>query len=247
MIQAKQVSSDYLAPLRIMSFCGEPLLPRHLEVLYLARPDLQVFNTYGTTETTGFNTINRLTSENYLESCEAPTVALGAEVPGWTLSLCGGDLVDEDEIVVSSNYLSLGYWCDEDRTRNTFRQLRPEGGQGQRAYFTGDWGMQKNSRLYFSGRIDRQVKIRGERVELDEIDSLLREAGFPSAYTILVGDDLYTFVEFVGDLDEERIRTYLTKRLPFHAVPKTVRACPNLPRNPNGKIDGEALKCQVTP
>jgi D-alanine--poly(phosphoribitol) ligase subunit 1 len=242
MFRAHQVSSDYLAPLRVMSFCGEPLLPGHLNALFSVRPDLQVFNTYGTTETTGFNTINHLTSDNYQDSCEAPTVALGDEVPGWTLSLRGGDSVDEGEIVVSSDCLSLGYWHDEDRTRHAFRQLRLEGAQERRSYFTGDWGIRKNSRLYFSCRIDRQVKIRGERIELDEIDYFLREAGFAAAYTVLKGDALHSFVESVDNVDEERVRAYLAKRLPFHSVPKTVRALPSLPRNPNGKIDRGALE-----
>jgi D-alanine--poly(phosphoribitol) ligase subunit 1 len=247
MIRARQVSAHYLASLRLMSFCGEPLLPRHLDALFAARPDLQVFNTYGTTETTGFNTINRLTADNYRASCEAPTVSLGEEVPGWNLSLHGGESENEGEIVVSGDALSLGYWCDEDRTRDAFRQLRSSSVKVRRSYFTGDWGVRKNSRLYFSGRIDRQVKIKGERIELDEIDYLLRDAGFSAAFTIVVGEALHSFVESDDNVDEERIRARLTKQLPFHSIPKAIRAVPNLPRNANGKIDRGALERCVTP
>lgn len=211
----------------------------------MARPDLQVLNTYGATETTGFNTINRLTADNYRDSCEAPTVALGGDVPGWNLSLRGGDSCDEGEIVVSSDYLALGYWGDEDRTRGAFRQLRCKGAQERRSYFTGDWGLRKNSRLYFAGRIDRQVKIRGERIELDEVDYLLRETGFPAAYTVHIGDVLHSFVESAAPVDEERVREHLAKRLPFHSVPKTVRAIQALPRNPNGKIDRGELERRI--
>ncbi len=246
MIQAGQVTPENLASLRLMSFCGAPLLARHLDALYSARPDLQVLNTYGTTETTGFNSINHLTAANYRDSCEAPIVALGVDVPGWTISLRGGNSDDEGEIVVTGDFLSLGYWHDEDRTRHAFRQVRIGDAQGERSYFTGDWGVRRNSQLYFSSRIDRQVKIRGERVELDEIDWLLREAGFSNAYTVLVEDDLYSFVEGTEDVDEQAVRARLAKRLPFHSVPKTVRNLPNFPRNPNGKIDGEALKRQIT-
>ncbi len=246
MFRANQVTSDNLASLRIISFCGEPLLPRHLDALFSARPDLHVFNTYGTTETTGFNTINRLTSNNYRDSCETSTVALGDDVPGWVLTLCGGDSADEGEIVISSECLSLGYWRDEDRTRDAFRQLRLEGAQGCSSYFTGDWGIRKNSRIYFSCRIDRQVKIRGERIELDEVDYLLREAGFANAYTILKGDDLHSFVESVDDVDEDLVRARLAKNLPFHSIPKTIRSLPSLPRNQNGKIDRGALERSIT-
>jgi len=245
MVRANQVSANYLNPLRVMSFCGEPLLPHQLTALFLARPDLHVFNTYGTTETTGFNTINCLTSHNFRGSCESPTVAIGNDVPGWTINLRGGNSADEGEIVVSSDWLSLGYWRDEDRTRTAFRQLRQEGVQEHRSYFTGDWGIRKNSQLYFSCRMDRQVKIRGERIELGEIDFFLREAGFAAAYTILVGNDLYSFVESVDDVDEERIRSHLVKRLPFHSIPKAIRPLPSLPRNPNGKIDRGALERSV--
>ncbi len=245
MILANQVSPDHLASLKVVSFCGEPLLPRHLDALFSARPDLQVLNTYGATETTGFNTVNRLTSANYRNSCEAPTVALGEEIPGWAVSLHGGDSADDGEIVVSGDFLSLGYWNDEDRTREVFRQLRPEGACARRSYFTGDRGVMKNGRLYFSSRVDRQVKIRGERIELDEIDCVLREAGFRAAFTVLVGEELHSFVESGGKVDEKLVRAQLAKRLPFHALPRTVSPLSSLPRNPNGKIDGMALRQRI--
>lgn len=240
MIETKQLTVEHLASLRLMSFCGEPLLPRQLDSLFLARPDLSVLNTYGTTETTGFNTLNLLTASNYRASCEASTVALGADLPGWRLSLYGSDPV-QGEIVVSSENLALGYWGDEERTRNAFRLVRQPGGQNCRSYFTGDWGVLKNSQLYCAGRIDRQIKIFGERIELDEIDCLLRESGFPLAYTIHRDGVLHSFVESVDAVDEERVRELLSKRLPFHSVPKTVRALPSLPRNANGKIDRQKL------
>jgi D-alanine--poly(phosphoribitol) ligase subunit 1 len=241
MIRANQVSKDYLESLRLISFCGEPLLARQLEKLFRARPDIQVFNTYGTTETTGFNTINRLNAENYRDSCETSTVALGANVPGWKLTLRGGQSTDEGEIVVSSDFLSLGYWRDEERTRDTFRLSIADETGPHRSYLTGDWAIRLNSRLYFSSRIDRQVKIRGERIELNEIDACLREEGFLASYTVFVADELHSFVESVSDVDQERVRSLLGKRLPFHAVPKTIRALPSLPRNANGKIDRETL------
>jgi D-alanine--poly(phosphoribitol) ligase subunit 1 len=242
MVRAGQVTASYLSSLRIMSFCGEPLLPHHLDALFAARPDLQVFNTYGATETVGFNTINRLSSNNYRESCEYRTVSLGEDVPGWKLSLRGGDSNDEGEIVVSSDFLSLGYFGDEDRTRNAFRQMRTAEAEERRTYFTGDWGIRKNSRLYFSGRRDRQVKIRGERIELGEVDYILREAGFPSAHTIYLNDELYSFVESNDPIDENLVRNYLVRRLPFHSVPKSIRAISGLPKNSNGKVDRAALE-----
>lgn len=245
MMQAGQLTAEYLVTLRVMSFCGEPLHSHHLAALFDAHPNLNVFNTYGATETTGFNTLNHLTADNYKESCYDGAVAIGDDVPGWSIHLRGGDTPNEGEIVVASDFLSLGYWRDEDRTRVAFRQVEFDTRGSQRSYFTGDRAIRRGTNLYCLGRVDRQVKIRGERIELDEIDILLREAGFAAAYTILYGGELHSFVESVGEVDQERVRALLGKSLPFHAVPKTIKSLPGLPRNENGKVDREALARRV--
>jgi len=245
MMRANQLTSEYISSLRLMSFCGEPLHPHELDALFKAHPALHVFNTYGTTETVGFNTLNRLTSTNYTESCDAGAVAIGEDVPGWSIHLRGGDTADEGEIVVASEFLSLGYYNDEERTNAAFQQMELDGA-GERSYCTGDRAIRRGSRVYCLGRMDRQVKIRGERIELDEVDALLREAGFTAAYSILKGEEIYSFVESSEAVDQERVRALLAKSLPFNAVPKAVQPLPNLPRNTNGKVNREALLRAVT-
>ena len=98
MIRANHLTAEYLAPLRVMSFCGDALHPQQLDTLLSVRPDLRVFNTYGTTETTGFNTLNHLTLGNFRESCRSGAVAIGEAVPGWSIHLRGGDSADEDKL-----------------------------------------------------------------------------------------------------------------------------------------------------
>ena len=241
MIGASQLKSEYLASLRVMSFCGEPLRRQQLQVLFNACPDLEVFNTYGTTETVGFNTLNHLTSENFTESCDLESAAIGDEIPGWSIRLHGDHGDDEGEIVVASNFLSGGYWCDKERTQAAFGAIKATGSLTLRCYFTGDWGVRRGGRLYCSGRMDRQVKIRGERIELGEIDQRLRQVGFPNAYTLCKGDELHAFVESTDSLDQGQIRSSLRPLLPFHAIPRVIHALPSLPRNQSGKIDRQAL------
>ena len=245
MIRGKQLTSDYLASLRMMSFCGEALRREQLQALFDARPDLTVFNTYGTTETIGFNTLNRLTAENFMESCELGSAAIGEDVPGWSIHLCGDHNDEEGEIVVESDFLSVGYWHDEERTRAAFRQVKFADSLTRRCYFTGDRGVRRGGRLYCTGRMDRQVKIRGERIEPEEIDNRLREIGFPNAYTICKDDELYAFVESTESLDQEQIRAALQPFLPFHAIPRAIYPLPSLPRNQSGKIDREALLQEI--
>ncbi len=245
MLRGNQLTSDYLASLRVMSFCGEPLRCEQLQALFNVCPDLTVFNTYGTTETIGFNALNRLTAKNFMDSCERDSAAIGEDVPGWSIHLCGDRGDEEGEIVVAGDFLGDGYWNDEERTRAAFRQAKFADSLTRRCYFTGDWGVRQGGRLYCSGRIDRQVKIRGERIELEEIDSRLRQMGFPNAYTIYKDGNLYAFVESTEPLNQEQIQDSLRPFLPFHAIPWIIRALPSLPRNQSGKIDREALLREI--
>ncbi|MGA9768382.1 MAG: AMP-binding protein [Blastocatellia bacterium] len=241
MIQAKQISFDLLGSLRLMIFCGEPLFPQQLEVLFEACPGLTVFNAYGTTETTGFNTINRLTKENFRTSCASSAVAIGSEVQGWTVELCGEGAPDEGEIVVVGDNLSLGYWQDEEQTRAAFQQQR-RGSEVKRAYHTGDYGRRIGSNLYCQGRLDRQVKIRGERIELDEIDHMLRQSGYTAAYSILHAGEVHSFVECESYVDEAQVRIQLRKELSLHGLPKIIKKVTSLPKNANGKVDRQKLE-----
>lgn len=241
MIQAKQVSSDLLSSLRLMIFCGEPLFQSQLEILFEACPELTVFNAYGTTETTGFNAINRLTKENFRTSCASSSVAIGSEVQGWTIELSGEGAPNEGEIVVVGDNLSLGYWQDEEQTRVAFKQ-QMRGSEVKRAYHTGDYGRRIGPNLYCQGRLDRQVKIRGERIELGEIDHLLRQAGYTAAYSILHDGEVHSFVECENYVDEAQVRTQLRKELPIHGLPKVIQTVTSLPRNANGKVDRQELE-----
>jgi D-alanine--poly(phosphoribitol) ligase subunit 1 len=236
MIQANQVNLDLFSSLRLMIFCGEPLAPKQLEVLFDACPDLEVFNAYGATETTGFNAINQLTSHNFKDSCASVSVAIGSEVQGWIVELQGGENGDEGELVIIGDNLSLGYWQDEARTSAAFKQQK-KGSQIRRAYHTGDYGRRIGGKLYCQGRLDRQVKIRGERIELDEIDDLLKQSGYAAAYSIVHGGEIYSFVECAGYVDEAQVRTRLERELPRHGVPRVIQAVATLPKNANGKID----------
>lgn len=244
MMKAGEVRGELLKSLRVMSFCGEPLYRHHLEALFSANPSLTVFNTYGATETIGFNTLNRLTAGNYASSCHEGSVALGDSVPGWSLVLLGGESSDEGEIVVAGDHLAAGYWSDEERTGRSFR-LRTNGHSWERIYLTGDRGVRRNGQLHCLGRLDRQVKIRGERIELGDIDAQLRDAGFSGAYTLLLEDELHAFVEASDAVDQERVRAHLSRSLPFHAIPRTIHAIGSLPRNDNGKVDRDTLSRMV--
>lgn len=245
MMAANQLTTENLSSLRLMSFCGEPLLRRHLDYLFSVCPALTVFNTYGATETVGFNTLNRLTALDYMESCSGPRVAIGNDIPGWTVAISQGTSALEGEILVKGQHLALGYLDDPARTSPSFRPGTPSS-DPSRVYFTGDCGVRLDGNLYCFGRLDRQVKIRGERIELDEIDHFLGKAGFPVAFTVCVDDTLYSFVESTGAIDRAAVRAYLAVYLPTWSLPKEIIPVGEMPRRPSGKIDRRALEARVS-
>ena len=228
---------ENLKSLRIMSFCGEPLLPGQLDTLFTDCPDIVVYNTYGATETTGFNTLNYLTKDNYKQSCEYHTVALGDNVPGWEVALGNNG---EGEIVVHSENLSLGYWNDPNMTKLKFHNVDRDGNLLS-VYKTGDIGININGKLYCKGRTDRQVKIKGERIELDEIDYRLRETGCKASVSVKYDDAIISFVETDASVDEDNLRDKLSKVLSFHSVPKKIIKVDEIPINQNGKTDYSEL------
>ena len=238
MMRARQLTRENLASLRMMTFCGEPLLPEHLLAIFDARPDLRVDNTYGPTEATVSCSQRILGSHDYHAACGA-SVAVGDPIPGMTFVLAGGRTPDEGELVIAGPQLAMGYWGDRESTARAFRPIDTPHGP-MRGYWTGDWMVRDGGELFFRGRIDNQVKISGHRLELDEVCAALRHQGFDGAHCILAKGVLHAFLE--GEpADDTLLAAALAEDLEAYAIPAHYHFMAVLPRTENGKIDGEAL------
>lgn len=236
MIGIRQVTESNFRSLRLMTFCGEPLQRMHLDGIFAARPDLVVHNTYGPTEATVSCTLLRLTAGNYRSACDK-NVAIGDPIPGMQISLLDDGHSDEGEIVITGKQLADGYWNDPELTARQFREVNLSG-RSERGYYTGDWGYRRGRHVFFGSRIDHQVKIRGERVELGDIGAALMGCGFGFACAVLVDDTLHGVFESDDELVAEAIiRERLARSLPLHLIPKAFHRLPKLPRNANDKID----------
>jgi amino acid adenylation domain-containing protein len=150
------------------------------------------------------------------------------------------------EIVFKSDYLALGYLNHPKKTRQVFT-TDPLTGSG-RVYLTGDLGRRlPDGTIEFVGRKDFQVKVRGYRVELGEIEArLLNHAEIKSAVA-LVGEkgnnDKYLCAYFVAEkeLALPGLKEYLAEVLPDYMVPTHFMQVKQIPLTPNGKIDGKRL------
>jgi amino acid adenylation domain-containing protein len=241
-----------LASLRVVKLGGEPLPRRDLDLFRRLLPaGCRIVNGLGITEAGG-NVCHY--------SVEPEAVLAGATVPvGHPLPDVGVLLLDEEgcevaptigaigEIAVRGRYLSLGYWRDPERTAAAFQTLS----DGEVLYRTGDLGRWVGDDGYeHLGRKDRQVKIRGHRVDLTEVEEeLLALPGVREAAAVPCGgESLAAFLvpDSRGEQPVElppsgELRALLARRLPEPMIPGRFLILAKLPLLPGGKIDRAAL------
>ncbi len=143
------------------------------------------------------------------------------------------------ELCVGGPALARGYLGDPGRTAERF--LPDPWGSGERLYRTGDlcrW--RRDGEIEFLGRVDHQVKIRGQRIELGEIEAALAALpGVREAAVVKHDDRLVAYV--AGEVAAEDLRAALRERLPDYMVPAAFVTLETLPLTPNGKMDRKAL------
>ncbi|MEH1017093.1 amino acid adenylation domain-containing protein [Micromonospora sp. CPCC 206060] len=147
------------------------------------------------------------------------------------------------ELCLAGVQLARGYLGRPALTAERFTP-DPFGPPGSRLYRTGDLARRlPDGAVDYLGRIDHQVKIRGHRVELGEIDAALRTVpGVQAAATAVHADQLVGYVVAATVAPTVRVlRAHLTERLPGYMVPSVFMAVPALPISPSGKLDRTAL------
>ena len=221
-----------LASLRCIGFGGATLFQRHVEKLFEANPSLTVINTYGPTEITIFSSAVTLRADDYLKYCDG-SVCLGSSIAGVRQTIRH---YDEDlfEVVVSGEHVMDGYLVPGQS--DCARQLTDS-----RTFATGDLVRVKNDQLYFVCRNDSQVKIRGNRVDLCEIDSVLRRLGAADEVVLAVDGVLVAFVTDKGSPDENKLRDQMAEYLPDYCIPGLFLRLDTMRYNNNGKYDRKAM------
>ncbi|MFF2848879.1 amino acid adenylation domain-containing protein [Streptomyces sp. NPDC058001] len=240
-----------LASLRTVTVAGERC-PPGLPAKSRARlPAVELLNEYGPTEATVWSTVWRAPEEDL---AGLDTVPIGRAVDGIRVSVldpAGTPVPDgvPGELCIGGTGLARGYYERPDLTAAAF-EPDPTGPAGTRRYRTGDQVRHRSDgELEFLGRIDRQVKVRGYRVEPDEIeDALQRHPDVRLAAVVTpAGAEDITLVAFVTgpSVDPADLRTFLGGALPAYMVPSEIRRLDRLPLTPNGKVDLRALEALV--
>lgn len=231
-------------------FCGEALPAEVTAQFARAAPGATVENLYGPTELTIACTLYRWDPERSPAECELGVVPIGEAYPGMEIRIVDEELREvptgeAGELLMTGPQLSLGYFRDPEKTRAAF--VVPPG-DSRTFYRTGDRVRRREGGpLVYLGRVDNQIKIQGYRVELGEIEAVLREAagcdvaiaiGWPRSPSGADG-----VVGFVGleEGDPEAIRKRACERLPPYMQPREIRFVRDWPLNANGKVDRKAL------
>ncbi len=236
MINEKSKVYDF-SSLRLMTFCGEPLRKHQVEFLFKKNNNLTIFNTYGPTEGTLFCTWQELNFADYLNFCEF-TMSIGKAIPGWNLLLNKVEDHVEKEIIIYGDYIGKGYLASITDTK--FKQIQIEG-TNVNGFETGDLVSESNGNLYFAGRKDRQVKIKGFRIELDEIDFRINEFLNKTSVTVVKKDSLYSFIESEEKLNEPQLREFLKNKIEAYKIPNAFYTTKEIPRSQNQKVDYDSL------
>ncbi|MGI5282057.1 amino acid adenylation domain-containing protein [Nonomuraea polychroma] len=171
---------------------------------------------------------------------EPETVSIGAPLPGATVHVVDDRLnqVGQGELAIGGVGVADGYLGRPALTAERFVP-DPYGEPGSRLYLTGDIVRRTDGGLEYLHRADTQVKVRGYRVELGEVEAAMEELpGVRQAVAAVSGDALVAFV--VGDCPD--LRTRLAAILPAYMVPTRVIRLDSLPLTPNGKIDRRVLE-----
>jgi amino acid adenylation domain-containing protein len=242
--------------LRCSLFCGEPLPAAYAQFWQSAAANSVLENLYGPTESTIAISHYRWRNSESPEECLNEVVPIGRVFAGERYLV-----VDHEdravpagasgELCLAGPQVTTGYWHRETETHARFGRL-PGGGDAT-WYRTGDVVMEDHKGgLHYLGRLDHQLKIRGHRVELQEIEAVLRVAcgaeqvvTLPSRARYGAAEGVVAFVSGVEGLDHARALDYCRRFLPSYMVPQKLYELQEMPRTINGKIDRLALADQL--
>jgi acyl-coenzyme A synthetase/AMP-(fatty) acid ligase len=190
-------------------------------------------NTYGTSETIGFASFARVTSDDLPEMRGTVTIGKGSVGP-WSARL--REVASESMLAIESAHLPSGYLFGG--ARDGYPRWEPGG-----HVLTGDVGQRVGDDLYCLGRLGRRVKRSASFVDLDEIDATVRASSGLRSFTVATPTGgLVTMVEGPG-CDPDELRKLLRARLRPDHLPEILVPVRQLPRLGNGKIDqGEAQR-----
>jgi amino acid adenylation domain-containing protein len=264
LVERMSVDSDIPDLNLRLIICGGELLTPTLATSLL-KWGIPLWNFYGPTETTVWSTIHEIT----LTDANDLFVSIGRPLANTKIYILDPELQlvpigVPGEICISGAGLARGYLNNPELTAQKFVPNPFE--KGKRLYKTGDLARYlTNGNIQFLGRLDNQVKVRGYRVELGEIEATLRQHAAIEEAVVVLWDDasekdartnnlgsettssapICRMIAYIVSADQNlsiaEVRAFLREKLPEYMMPSTFLFLDSLPVSANGKIDRQAL------
>jgi D-alanine--poly(phosphoribitol) ligase subunit 1 len=244
----KAIAPGALSLLRTIIFGGEGYPKVELKKLYdRFSGQAEIVNVYGPTECTCICSAHTLSPEDFQDLDGLPT--LGQLNPNFDyriLDVDGHDAAEGELCLIGPN-VAAGYFNDLERTTAAFFSITDANRFMKRMYRTGDLVYEVGGLLHFVGRKDNQIKHMGYRIELEEIENALvmlsqvdQAAVFYQRSQAAYGK-LVAYIACNTEVDNQELLQKLGQLLPNYMLPDRLIVMPQLPKNPNGKIDRQQL------
>jgi len=225
---------------------GEKLSSKHITKLLKTFPELNLINGYGPTENTTFSATYKITSPVQDDiPIGKPIHNSKTYILDHNLHICPLGVVGE--IYLAGDGLSLGYLNAEELNNEKF--LNASSLNNERVYKTGDLGLWlPDGNIKFCGRKDNQIKLRGYRIELNDIEKTLgTHPDVNGAIVVLKESEnieekcIIAYVKGNGKISIKDLKAYLGERLPFYMMPTYFIQVDDFILNKNGKVDKNLL------
>ncbi len=244
------VDSGWTNEEALIILCGGEAIKESLKNSLTNLSDQHVWNMYGPTETTIWSTMKKLSSTDKVTIgqpiANTQVYVLNANEENTSPELLPMGVVGE--LCIAGKGLARGYWEQPDMTAKKFIKDTITHKKGSRIYRTGDLARWlNNGELECLGRIDHQIKIRGFRVELGEVEAVLQKSPLVKDAVVAVREDsmghnqLVGYIVTQGAFRKEEILAFLKSMLPAYMIPYLLMEITSIPLTPNGKVDKKAL------
>lgn len=240
----KKFNKELMKNLKTIIFCGETLKNTTVKKLYSRFDNIKIINCYGPTEATFAVTSVEITKNMAEENETLPIGKAKKDVKIYIIDDNKNKVKDGKvgEILIVGKSVADGYIGNI--KNNSFITF-----EGGKAYLTGDLGYIKNDNLYYKGRKDKQIKYKGYRIELSDIEENLQNLGYIEKSIVIAKKNdegkvlsIIAYIILKENIEKNslEIKNDLQEKIPAYMCPK-IKIIKEIPLNQNGKCDERKL------
>ena len=236
-----------LSKLKLILFAGEVMPIRQLNEWIKSYPDCKFVNMYGPTEATDivlYYVVDREFSAGETLPIGIPCANMKALILDADGKLCKKG--EQGELCIGGSGISSGYWNSPEITEKAFIQNPLNTMYCDRLYRTGDLVYEaEDGNIIFCGRADSQIKLRGNRIELGDIEAAAAAMDNIKNCCAMFSHDteeIFLFLETDAEIVQRKFNMELKKILPAYMIPQKIISMSTFPHTPSGKIDRQLLK-----